>query len=48
MAYGTPVENPPALRGVEGNLTVLNPHGARMDLGSPDAAAGLRINTPAR
>ena len=48
MAYGTPVKNPPALRGVEGNLTILNPHGARIDLGSPEAATGLRINTPVR
>ena len=44
IAYGTPVKDPPPLRGISGSLTVYNPHGARVDLGSEEAGQGLRVN----
>lgn len=44
IAYGTPVKDPPPLRGISGSLTVHNPHGARAELGSEEAGQGLRVS----
>ncbi len=44
MAYRATFENAPALYNVKGNITVKNPHGARVDLGSKLNNVNLNIN----
>ena len=44
MAYRAPFENSPALYNVKGNITVKNPRGARVDLGSKLINVTRQIN----
>lgn len=48
LAYRAPFDNPPGLTAVSGTITVVNPHGATMELGPATKSITLRVNTAAR